>query len=218
MAKQENSIFQLILSLAGITVVAAILLAAGYMVTKEPIEKMKIEKNNAAKIAVLPGFNTETGTLTELNIFSEELNDSLTVTLAYMDNLLFGAAIATYTNKAFSGRFNIMVGFDKEGRVLNTEVLGHQETPGLGDKIDKKKSAFPLQFAGKNPNIKPLVVKKDGGEVDAITAATISSRAFCDAVNNASKVFQKALKICELNNETEITNHDIIVEKEEIYE
>jgi RnfABCDGE-type electron transport complex G subunit len=168
MAKKENSILQLILSLTGITLIAALLLSSVYIATKDPIEQKKIEKNNAAKIAVLPGFNLENGTLNEQKVFSEELNDSLTVTLAYMDNQFFGAAVATYTNKAFSGRFDIMVGFDKEGNILNTEVLGHQETPGLGDKIDKKKNVFPVQFIGKNPNTNKLSVKKDGGEVDAI--------------------------------------------------
>jgi electron transport complex protein RnfG len=210
MAKKEITLFQLFLSLTCITVVAAALLSAVYIVTKEPIEKIKIEKNNAAKLAVLPGFNIETGTFTEMNLFSEELNDSLVVTLAYLDDELFGAAVATYTSKAFSGRFDIMVGFDKEGNILNTEVLEHQETPGLGDKIDKKKSAFPLQFVGKNPNPKTLAVKKDGGDVDAITAATISSRAFCDAINNASKVFQKALENFKMNNDNK--------EKEENHE
>jgi electron transport complex protein RnfG len=113
-----------------------------------------------------------------------------------------------------------MAGFDKEGNLLNTEVLEHHETPGLGDKIDKKKSAFSVQFAGKNPNINKLTVKKDGdgGEVDAITAATISSRAFCDAVNNAFKAFQTALKNYELNTKNEITSNDMIAEKEENYE
>jgi electron transport complex protein RnfG len=204
MSKKQTSIFQLALTLTCIALVAALLLSAVYMVTKEPIEKIKIEKNNAAKVAVLPGFNMETGTLDDVPILPDGLTDPLTVTLAYMDNELFGAAVATYTNMAFSGRFDIMVGFDKEGNILNTAVLGHQETPGLGDKIDKKKSAFPVQFAGKNPNTNKIFVKKDGGEIDAITAATISSRAFCNAVNNAYLAFQMALENSKtINDNTE---------------
>jgi electron transport complex protein RnfG len=207
MSKKENSILQLILSLMGIALVAAVLLSAVYIVTKDPIEKIKIEKNNAAKIAVLPGFNVETGTLTEMKVFSEELQDSLSITFAFVDNQWFGTTVASYTNKAFSGRFDIMVGFDKEGNILNTTVLDHHETPGLGDKIDKKKSNFSAQFINKNPNTTPTIVKKDGGDVDAITAATISSRAFCDAVNNASKACQTALK-----------QHELILEKEKNHE
>jgi electron transport complex protein RnfG len=210
MAKKENSILQLALSLTCITLVAAVLLAAVYTVTKEPIEKIQIEKNNAAKVAVLPGFNMETGVLNDVPILPDGFTNPFTVTLAYIDNELFGAAVATYTNIAFSGRFDIMVGFDKEGNILNTAVLGHQETPGLGDKIDKKKSTFPLQFVGKNPNTNVLKVKKDGGEVDAITAATISSRAFCDAVNNAYTTFKMALENAEIMNDNK--------EKEENHE
>ena len=214
MSKKQTTILQLALTLTCITVVAAVLLSAVYIATKDPIEQKKIEKNDAAKIAVLPGFNVETGTLTELKVFSEELNDTLAVTLATMNNELFGVAVATYTKKAFSGRFDIMVGFDKEGNVLNTEVLNHQETPGLGDKIDKKKSAFPVQFVGKHPNNSKISVKKDGGEIDAITAATISSRAFCDAVNNAFKLFQIAMNSFETNH-NELTSNDNIAEKED---
>ena len=214
MAKKQTTILQLALTLTCITVVAAVLLSAVYIATKEPIEQKKIEKNNAAKIAVLTGFDAETGTLIEMKVFSEELNDTLTVTLATMNNELFGVAVATSTKKAFSGSFDIMVGFDKEGNVLNTEVLSHQETPGLGDKIDKKKSVFPVQFVGKNPNTDKISVKKDGGTIDAITAATISSRAFCDAVNNAFKVFQTVVNNFETNN-NELTSNDNIVEKED---
>jgi electron transport complex protein RnfG len=59
----------------------------------------------------------------------------------------------------------------------------------LGDKLDQRKSIFSLQFNGKNPKNFTLAVKKDGGQVDAITAATISSRAFCHAIDMAYKVF-----------------------------
>lgn len=69
------------------------------------------------------------------------------------------------------------------------------ETPGLGDKIDKSKSSFPEQFVGKNPGQSSIQVKNDGGDIDAITAATISSRAFCDAVNRAYTAFLKAKEV-----------------------
>jgi electron transport complex protein RnfG len=84
-----------------------------------------------------------------------------------------------------------MVGFLKDGTINNTAVVSHKETPGLGDKMDVKKSDFPVQFEGKNPSSYKLKVTKDGGDVDAITAATITSRAFCDAVDKAYKSFEK---------------------------
>ena len=214
MAKKESTLFQLIVSLTCITVIFTLALTSVYMATIEPIEKIKIEKDNTAKIAVLPGFDANIGTLTAKKVLPEGLNDSLTVTLAYMNEQIFGAAVSTHTNIAFSGRFDIMVGFDYEGNILNTEVLGHKETPGLGDKIDKKKDKFPLQFVGKNPTSKKLLVKKDGGEIDAITAATISSRAFCNAVNHACNAFQMALQEIE----KDITNKETIIEMEENHE
>ena len=83
-----------------------------------------------------------------------------------------------------------MVGFLPDGTINDVAVLEHEETPGLGDKMEKKKSDWSLQFQGKNPETFRLSVTKDGGDVDAITASTISSRAFCDAVTRAYENFK----------------------------
>jgi electron transport complex protein RnfG len=214
MPKKENILLKLTLALTCIAVVSAVALSAVYLATKDPIAAMKKTKSNAAKIAVLPGFDVTTGELTERKIRVDGLKDSLSVTLAYMNNELFGAAVATHTNLAFSGRFDIMVGFDKDGNILNTEVLNHKETPGLGDKIDKKKGNFPVQFVGKNLHTNNLAVKKDGGEIDAITAATISSRAFSNAVYNAWKAYQMALD----NHTNDLQNEEPLTEMEENHE
>ena len=121
-----------------------------------------------------------------------DATDSLEFNQAFNGDKLVGTAVATYTDIGFSGRFKIMVGFSPDGKIINTAVLEHKETPGLGTKLDSKKSDFPLQFKGKNPADFKLKVKKDGGDVDAITAATISSRAFCDALQRAYDTFKKA--------------------------
>jgi len=97
-----------------------------------------------------------------------------------------GTAVQTYTNKGFSGHISIMVGFKADGVINDIAVLEHKETPGLGTKMTEPK--FKDQF--KNLNIaqlpeKKVKVKKDQGTIEAITAATISSRAFCDAVQRA---------------------------------
>ncbi|MDR3047174.1 MAG: RnfABCDGE type electron transport complex subunit G [Bacteroidales bacterium] len=189
MAKKEISLLQLVLSLTLITLVAAVALAAVYIVTKVPIEQVQSAKKTDAIAKVLPHFE---GTTTRIAMMPEEGKDSVILYMAYNDSELFGAAVETYTDKAFSGRFSIMVGFDKEGVITGTEILQANETPGLGDKIDKNKSDFSLQFVGKNPQNYSLIVKKDGGDVDAITAATISSRAFCDAVSRAYQTYLKA--------------------------
>lgn len=188
MAKKESTLLQLVVTLTLIALLAGVALAAVYTVTKTPIEMAQQQKKNAAINQVLPGFQ---GELKDCECTVEGDKDPVTVLLAYQDGQCCGAAVETYTNKAFSGRFDIMVGLDAEGKVLGTAVLKHSETPGLGAKITDTESHFIQQFVGMNPAEKELKVKKDCGEVDAITAATISSRAFCDAVNRAVTAFNQ---------------------------
>ncbi len=87
-----------------------------------------------------------------------------------------------------------MVGFSPDGTITDIAVIQHQETPGLGDKINKSKSGFSLQFQGKNPANFKLSVEKDRGDVEAITASTISSRAYCDAVQRAYNAYMSTRK------------------------
>ena len=109
--------------------------------------------------------------------------------LAYdADNNFIGAAVETFTNKGFSGNISLMVGILADGTLKNISVLQHAETPGLGSKMTEP--TFKDQFNGKKADSFNIKVKKDGGDVDAITAATISSRAFCDAVNRALLTFE----------------------------
>ena len=190
MAKKETTLLQLVLSLCLISIVAAAGLASVYAITKEPISTSQKQKKVDAMKLVLSGFSGETK---ELKILLPDDKDTVPVHLAYNGSQLFGAAVETYTDKAFNGSFTLMVGFDSLGNITGVEVLNANETPGLGDKIDKKKDEkFSEQFLNKNPNNFNLKVKKDGGEVDAITAATISSRAYCDALKRAYSAFIKA--------------------------
>lgn len=102
-----------------------------------------------------------------------------------------GAAVESYSKKGFSGEIKVIVGFDTEGTLCNYSVLQHSETPGLGAKMqdwfrtDKNKQSV----IGRKLDGSGLKVTKDGGDVDAITAATISSRAFLDAVNRAYSAY-----------------------------
>ncbi len=217
MAKKESTLWQLVLSLTTITALAAVALTVVYSLTKEPIKAIEIEKNNKAKMDVLPGFDLNKGKFVDTKVKLEAIEDSIAMTLAYQDNVLFGAAVQTFTNMAFSGRFDIMVGFDIDGNILETAVLSHKETPGLGDKIDKSKSDFPLQFIGLNPATDQLVVTKDGGPIDAITASTITSRAFCDAIVTAHKAFTVAkTQIENLEMESNIDSTNNTTESETI--
>jgi Na+-translocating ferredoxin:NAD+ oxidoreductase subunit G len=166
------------------TAVAAFALASVHNLTKEPIKEVQRKKIEKAISEVLPEFD---------NIVKEQIlpydggDDSLTLYYAYKNEELVGIAVETYTNMGYSGFIQIMVGFLPDLTIHNTAVLKHLETPGLGDKMDAAKSNFPLQFMGKHPASFDLRVKKDGGEIDGITAATITARAFCDAVDRAYK-------------------------------
>ena len=187
-AKKEASIWRLVIVLTSIALIAGLALTGVYALTKGPIEKGQKEKKEKALQAVLPDYQ---GTVRDTVIVDAD-NEEIPVHLAVGENgELCGAGIETYTKKAFAGRFDLMVGFDSTGTIVNTEVLKAGETPGLGDKINKNKSEFANQFNHQNPADFQLVVKKDGGDVDAITAATISSRAYCDAVQRAYDIFMK---------------------------
>lgn len=186
-SKRKSSFINMVITLFLVAAVAALALGGVYTVTKEPIAIAKQKKLEAAIKSVLPEFDT----INEAKFIDPEGKDSLTFYYAFKNGEEIGAAIKTYTMEGFSGKIELMVGLLADGTINNTAVLAHKETPGLGDKMDVSKSDFPLQFKGKNPNDFKLDVTKDGGNVDAITAATISSRAFCDALDRAYVTFEK---------------------------
>lgn len=178
MAKTESTFKNMVLVLLSISLIASLSLGAVYNLTKEPIARaQQLKKENAIK-QVVPAFER----LEQKEVIMEEGSDPVILNKVYQSDSLVGIAVETYTDKGFSGRIHLMVGFSPVGTILNTAVLKHTETPGLGDKMDASKSDFPNQFKNQQPAEFKLMVKKDGGSVDAITAATISSRAFCDAV------------------------------------
>jgi len=191
MAKKESTFKNMTIALFVITAVAGLFMAAVYSVTKEPIAiSQKAKINNAIKM-VIPEFDTILDTI----LMPEDGKDSITIHRLLKGTEKSGVAVQTYTDKGFSGRFTLMVGFMPDGSISNIEVLEHKETPGLGTKMALP--AFKDQFKGLKLSEltgEKLKVKKDGGTVDAITAATISSRAFCDAVNRAYETNKKGEK------------------------
>jgi len=185
MAKLESSLRNMILSLLFISLGMSAALGFVYNMTKEPIEAANKAKEVNAVKDVLPPFNNDPTTEVE-NI------DNLTFYPATMDGKPVGCAVKTYTEKGYSGRFDLMVGFLPDGKINNIVVLVQKETPGLGTKMKepKFKDQFNSLDIGGLQN-KELKVKKDGGTVDAISAATISSRAFCDGVQKAYNLYMK---------------------------
>jgi Na+-translocating ferredoxin:NAD+ oxidoreductase subunit G len=176
MAKLESTFKNMLLSLLFISMGMSAALGFVYSLTKEPIERANKMKEIQAIKDVLPEFDNDP----TVNIKSIEGLDYYTATKG---EEVVGYAVKSYTDKGYSGHFTMMVGFKSDGAIYNIIVLDHKETPGLGTKMKEPK--FIDQFPGKNPGDSKLKVKKDGGTIDAITAATISSRAFCDGVQRA---------------------------------
>jgi len=185
--KPESNFINMIMTLLLVAAIAGLALGGVYVVTKEPIAKAKEAKLKSALGKVLPAFDT----IHVQQVKPIDGEDSLTFYTGYKNNDMVGTAIKTYSNKGYGGEIELMVGFKPDMTINNTAVLKHKETPGLGDKMSKSKSEWSNQFLGKNPAEFKLGVKKDGGDVDAITAATITSRAFCDAVKRAYETYEK---------------------------
>ena len=190
MAKTESTFKNMVISLTLISLVASACLGFVYEMTKEPIELANLNKKLDAIKQVVPEFTNNPND--EMYRLPTGEGDSLDIYPAKKDNEIVGYAVNTYTSMGFSGNISLMAGFKPDGTIINITVLEQKETPGLGTKMAEP--AFKDQFIDKNPGDFVLRVKKDGGPVDAITAATISSRAFCDAVQRAFNALQEGGK------------------------
>ena len=172
MKKIESTFINMLVSLLMVCLVSAGLLAGVYELTKADIALAEKNKQENALKGVLPEFDSlETDSINGAPIFK-----------AFKDGEYVGVATIA-SALGFSDQIIVMVGIDKANNIVNYEVLSQKETPGLGTKcVDW----FKNQINGKNINSE-FKVSKDGGDIDAITAATISSRAFLKAVENASE-------------------------------
>ncbi len=183
MKKLKSSLLNMVLVLTAISIVSGAALAYVNEVTAGPIAAIN-EKNlqDGIKLVVL---GTTEGQL------AVEVPDSVDAsTVIYRTDK--GTAVQTSVN-AFGGELQVLVGFDAEGAVMGYTILSTKETPGLGVKADTWfQKGGKGDIIGRNPGQAPLSVTKDGGDVDAITASTITSRAFLQAVNNAHKAYQGA--------------------------
>ena len=170
--------------LFGITLVASAGVGAVNMITAEPIAQAEQAAKVEALKVVLPPFDQtvpEALTIDDMPI---------TVYTATKGGQVAGYAVESMTKNGFGGAINMMVGFTPEGEVVNVNVLEQTETPGLGTKMADEGNVLLASVKGRKLESKKLVdgklaVTKDGGDVDALTAATISSRAYVDAINRA---------------------------------
>ena len=201
MAKRESTFGNMVLSLTSIATIFALCLGLIHKVTSGPIAQTQLNKKIAAISEVVPPFNNDPNA--EMYTKTTPEGDyNLEIYPAKKDGQIVGYAINTLTMKGFSGEIDLMVGFNPKGEIYKVSVLDHSETPGLGAKIST--SEFKDQFDGKNPSSFKLLVKKDGGDIDAITAATISSRAFADAIRRAYTTLFSDKELDTISGETNV--------------
>lgn len=179
----------MLMSLTGICVVAGAILASVNEATLEPIAASKAAALESAIKMVVPEFDNTPTEESYMAVTGD--GDSLRIYPAKMGGELVGAAVESNTMNGFSGEIRVIVGFDKEGTLYNYSVLQHSETPGLGSKMQEwfRTDKNNQSVIGRKLSEGELKVSKDGGNVDAITAATISSRAFLNAVNRAYSAY-----------------------------
>jgi len=191
MGKRASTLPNMVLTLLVITAVSGSSLGFVYQLTKEPIAAARLKKQQEAIKEVVPGFDNDPGS--EMYELTSAENFVLKVFPAKKEGQLIGVAIESITNKGFSGEIKVMVGMKPDGTIINYKVLEHKETPGLGTKMADwfKTDKGNQSILEKNPGKNKLTVVKDGGEVDAITAATISSRAFLNAIEVAYTTYTK---------------------------
>jgi electron transport complex protein RnfG len=190
-----QELFKLIVALTIISSIAAATLAMVYDTTKGPIAEQKRLKMIRSLKGVLPQFDNEIDRdTTEIILGKDKRGNDKKVTFfnARSGGSLVGAAFKVTAPDGYKGDIDIMMGVSPDKKITGIEILGHLETPGLGDKIVEK--WWKDEFKGKSLEASKIAVKKDGGEIDQFTGATISPRAVADAVRKGLELYDKEYK------------------------
>lgn len=190
MAKLKSTLPNMLLSLTLICLFAAGILATVNRQTAGPIAASKAAALENAIKAVTPEFDNSP--LADAYKAATSNGDSLIIYPATKDGEPVGVAVEGYTMNGFSGEIRVIVGFDTEGKIYNYSVLQHAETPGLGSKMQDwfRTDKNNQNVIGRSLANGNLSVTKDGGEIDAITASTITSRAFLEIINRAYSAYK----------------------------
>ncbi len=192
MKKLESSILNMVLALVCVAVIMGAILAFINKITEEPVRLQAQKALSEGIKSVMGGGDlnvTQTDTITK-DIKGKQANFVVYKTEDNSGQPL-GVAIESTTN-GFGGDLNVLVGFSPDGTILGYTILNHSETPGLGAKADKWfQNEGKGSIIGKHPEKNNLKVSKDGGEIDAITASTITSRAFLLAISQAYDAYHE---------------------------
>jgi len=187
-----KEILRLMLVLTSICFVSALALSQVYELTKEPIAYQKrLEVLRAIRL-VLPEIDNEPDK-DVVHLRSSDTADGeprdITFYRGRLNSDVVGIAFVVGSREGYGGNIDIMLGIDPQGGILGIEVLSHLETPGLGAKIVEK--PFKQQFVGRSLENTRWGVRKDGGDIDQITGATVSPRAVVKAIERGLCVFEK---------------------------
>ncbi len=186
MAKIESTFFNMVIVLTAIALVSALLLGFTHLQTAERIAENLLARQRAALEVVLPEFDNDP---MEDAYEIEEL-ERIRFHPASRDGDPVGLAVHSYTGRGYGGEIEAMVGFAPDGTITGVQIVQHSETPGLGDAITRDR--FLAQFRDIDPQEFDLRADADTGDIDTITAATISTRAVADAVRRAVDAFEQA--------------------------
>lgn len=187
-----NSMLRLALVLTLITAGAGLILSMVESVTREPIaEQRRLQMLRALQAVLPPSNNAPDENLVALVTGKDKRGRDMLRTFyrGQQDGLLSGVAFQVTAPDGYSGNIEVMVGIDPAGKVAGIEILSHMETPGLGDKITLP--GFKGNFVGKTLENIDWRVKKDGGDFDQITGATISPRAVVGAVRKGLEFYRE---------------------------
>ena len=191
MKKLESSLTNMVLVLTLVAVIMGGILAYVNHLTEGPIAEQK-EKALADGIKAVMVCDDLKVAKTDVVKQNDAKGKEMTFIVYQIKDAQgndLGAAVES-TTMGFGGDLKVLVGFDTKGTILGYTLLEHAETPGLGAKADQWfQDNMKGDIVGENP-AEPLTVSKDGGQVDAITASTITSRAFLLAINNAYKAYK----------------------------
>lgn len=180
---------KLAVTLTVICAIAALLLSYVHQATLKPIAYQKRMEKVRALSRVLPHYNNHPDK--DILQIPVENGRTLEVDLAKKDGRVVAVAYRVVSHKGYGGDIEILMGVDISGKITGIEILTMSETPGLGARIVEP--AFKGQFAGKTLKNTKWAVKKDGGDIDQITGATISPRAVTEAIHRGLVLFEKVI-------------------------
>jgi electron transport complex protein RnfG len=186
------------LALGAFAVLTAGAIAATQALTQEQIDANREQARARALLEIVPAQKHDNDLLHDLYLLAQAqplgYQQPVNIHLARNQGRVHTVIIPVRSHEGYTGQIDLIVGIHSDASVAGVRVLRHQETPGLGDKVDLKKSDWILSFNNhrlQGTNDPDWAVKKDGGRFDQFTGATITPRAVVNAVKQALLTFNK---------------------------